>query len=312
MIVRTHALLPPDSFHWLLLRGRASTQVHMRSVWSRGVRKALTAAGLAEGLCAPVGMTLSHLLEGKRYARTEGFRSKESCGEEEAELDKDYDALRWYGMMSGFGLLCLATLWYGSAKAKKRYFGDEGSARVSVETRGRPALGGPFVLVNTDGEPVSQAEFAGQWVFFYFGFTHCPEICPVELNRMSHVVDVVRAARPNERIAPLFVSCDPKRDSLQAIQEYLSVFHHDFVGLVGTPKQVHETCKSYRIYYSVPSDDDAETDDYLIDHSIAIFLFDPKGRFVDFFGNRYDEREISEKVMEYMTRCESDPNWTNW
>ncbi|EPY36062.1 cytochrome c oxidase assembly factor [Strigomonas culicis] len=187
-----------------------------------------------------------------------------------------------------------------------------GSARVNVETRGRPALGGPFVLVNTKGEPVSQAEFLGSWAFFYFGFTHCPEICPVELNRMTHVVNTVRERRPKEAIVPLFVSCDPKRDSLEAIDEYLSVFHPDFVGLVGTPKQVNDACKSYRIYYSIPSEEDANTDDYLIDHSIAIFLFDPQGRFVDFFGNRYDENEIADKVDYYMGQYEKDPTWTNW
>ncbi|KAG5511702.1 hypothetical protein JKF63_07300 [Porcisia hertigi] len=231
---------------------------------------------------------------------------------EAAEMEKDRQALKRYCMLGGFALLCVATLWYGSRQAKQRYFGAEGSARVSVETRGRPALGGPFVLVNTKGEPVSQAEFIGSWAFFYFGFTHCPEICPVELNRMSHVVDAVRAARPQERIAPLFVSCDPRRDSLEAIGEYLSVFHPDFIGLVGTPKQVNDACRSYRIYYSVPTEEDAEREDYLIDHSIAIFLFDPQGRFVDFFGNRYDEREITEKVLHYMSEYAKDPTWTNW
>ncbi|KAG5487547.1 hypothetical protein LSCM1_07504 [Leishmania martiniquensis] len=231
---------------------------------------------------------------------------------ETAELEKDRQALKQYGLLGGFALLSIAVLWYGSRQAKQRYFGAEGSARVSVETRGRPALGGPFVLVNTKGEPVSQAEFLGSWVFFYFGFTHCPEICPVELNRMSHVVDAVHAAHPQERIVPLFVSCDPRRDSLEAIEEYLSVFHPDFVGLVGTPKQVNDACRSYRIYYSVPAEEDAKQEDYLIDHSIAIFLFDPQGRFVDFFGNRYDEREISEKVLHYMAEYARDPTWTNW
>lgn len=253
------------------------------------------------------------LWTGCRAFRDKGRRQQPADDpQEEEEVRKDKEALRRFALFSGFGALCVLTVWYGSKSAKKRYFGEEGSARVSVESRGRPALGGPFVLVNTQGKPVSQAEFLGSWAFFYFGFTHCPEICPVELNRMSHVVDAVRAVRPQERITPLFVSCDPKRDSLEAIEEYLSVFHPDFVGLVGTPKQVDATCRSYRIYYSIPSEEDAETDDYLIDHSIAIFLFDPKGRFVDFFGNRYDEKEIADRVMHYMSEYERDPSWTNW
>uniref|UniRef100_A0A0A9XV92 Protein SCO2, mitochondrial n=1 Tax=Lygus hesperus TaxID=30085 RepID=A0A0A9XV92_LYGHE len=117
---------------------------------------------------------------------------------------------------------------------------------------------------------------------------------------MSHVVKEVQQKRPQDKFVPLFISCDPNRDSLDAIEEYLSVFHPSFVGLVGTPQQVHETCKKYRIYYSVPTKDDIEQEDYLIDHSIAIFLFDPQGRFVDFFGNRYNEHEITDKVLHYM------------
>ena len=231
---------------------------------------------------------------------------------EDDELKKDQEALRRYCMMGVGTLLCGATLWYGSAVAKKRYYGDETSTRVKVESRGRPALGGPFTLVTHDGEPVSQANFLGSWTFFYFGFVHCPEICPVELNRMSKVVDEVRSRRPGVPIAPLFVSCDPRRDSLLAIKEYLSAFHPDFIGLVGTPKQVDDACKSYRIYYSIPSDDATAKEDYLIDHSIAIFLFDPNGQFVDFFGNRYDEKEIAEKVVSAIDHLARDPTWTNW
>jgi protein SCO1/2 len=231
---------------------------------------------------------------------------------EESEAEKDKRALRRFLFGLAYLGVCGATVWYGSTVAKKRYFGDEGSARVSVETRGKPALGGPFTLVNTDGEIVSQLDFLGHWTFFYFGFTHCPEICPVELNRMTKVVDEVRRAKPNHKIVPLFVSCDPRRDSLLAIKEYLSVFHKDFVGLVGTPQQVDDACKSYRIYYSVPADDQNTKEDYLIDHSIAIFLFDPNGQFVEFFGNRYDEKEITAKVTKFMTELERDPTWTNW
>lgn len=129
---------------------------------------------------------------------------------------------------------------------------------------------------------------------------------------MTHVVNVVKEKKPNDEFVPLFVSCDPNRDSLQAIEEYLSVFHPDFLGLVGTPQQVHQTCKNYRIYYSVPTEEDTQTDDYLIDHSIAIFLFDPQGRFVDFFGNRYDQHEIADKVLHYMDCYDADHAWTNW
>lgn len=231
---------------------------------------------------------------------------------EELELEKDQKALK-YGIMGAITIVVsMVTLWYGNKMAAKRYIGDSDSVKVAVETRGRPSLGGPFTLVTTEGEPISQAKFLGKWTFFYFGFVHCPEICPIELNRMTKVVNAVHAERPDTPIVPLFVSCDPKRDSLLAIKEYLSVFHKDFVGLVGTPNQVAETCKSYRIYYSIPDQQSEDSGDYIIDHSIAIFLFDPQGRFVDFFGNRFTEQEITEKVLTYVDKYNADPSWTNY
>ncbi|KAG8346970.1 putative SCO1 SenC [Trypanosoma vivax] len=275
------------------------------------MRRAWTVANSCFLYSPPVFASAS-VVHGSRWFRQKSGAVVSDPEDEKAELEKDWAALWKYSTVGGVGLLCAGTLWYASEHAKRRYFGLDGSARVSVETRGRPALGGPFVLVDTHGDPVSQAEFLGSWAFFYFGFTHCPEICPVELNRMSKVVEAVRAMRPNDKIVPLFVSCDPRRDSLDAIAEYLSTFHRDFVGLVGTPKQVSDACKSYRIYYSLPSEEATVEDDYLIDHSIAIFLFDPKGRFVDFFGSRYDEHEIAERVLTYMKRFEQDPGWTNW
>lgn len=232
---------------------------------------------------------------------------------EEKESKEDELALRRY---IKYGLLmigCVVGAYFANEHAKNTIgFKEKDSTYVHVNTRGRPSLGGPFVLVNFDGEVVSQADFLGKWVFFYFGFVHCPEICPIELNRMTKVVDIVKGQRPKDVLQPLFVSCDVKRDSLSAIREYLSIFHKDFIGLVGTPNQVNSTCKSYRIYYSLPDDEGEQSGDYLIDHSIAIFLFDPQGRFVDFFGSRYDHNEISAKVVDYMAKYEADPQWTNY
>lgn len=232
---------------------------------------------------------------------------------EQIEAEADEAAMRRYQKYAFGFLVCVVGAYFSNDYAKKRIgFREQDSTYVSVTSRGRPALGGPFVLVNTDGEVVSQADFLGKWVFFYFGFVHCPEICPIELNRMTKVVDAVQAKRPGDKLQPLFVSCDTKRDSLAAISEYLSIFHKDFIGLVGTPNQVNATCKSYRIYYSLPDDDGEKSGDYLIDHSIAIFLFDPQGRFVDFFGSRYDHNEITAKVIDYMAKYEADPEWTNY
>jgi protein SCO1/2 len=250
------------------------------------------------------------------------------------DSEKDADALRRYLMYAFWLAVAVVSSYFAREYAKKRIgFSQPDSTYVNVTSRGKPSLGGPFVLVNTDGEVVSQAEFTREGVFtlFYFGFVRCPEICPIELNRMTKVVDMVeenfakRAAAAagdtqpgawqryrKKMIQPLFISCDPRRDSLAEIKEYLSVFHPRFMGLVGTPKQVDAACKSYRVYYSMPDAEAEKESDYLIDHSISIFLFDPKGRFVDFFGSRYDHNEITEKVCTYIGEYTANPDWTNY
>jgi protein SCO1/2 len=286
---------------------------------NRGVtRRALTAlsTSLPAAAASPrVAAAPPLSLQAARcFTKASAKADKEAAADESAEVGKDKEALERYVKFGFFAVFVAASAYFANGYAKKKYGNqDSGSVRTSVTTRGKPSLGGPFTLVTTEGEPVSQSQYLGKWTFFYFGFVHCPEICPVELNRMTKVVDNVRAAHPDGvGIQPMFVSCDPKRDSLSSIKEYLSVFHPDFVGLIGTPKQVNDACKSYRIYYSIPDATAKQTSDYLIDHSIAIFLFDPNGNFVDFFGNRYDENEITEKTLSYMKKLELDPQWTNW
>mmetsp|Transcript_6 Transcript_6/g.14 ORF Transcript_6/g.14 Transcript_6/m.14 type:complete len:279 (-) Transcript_6:67-903(-) len=248
------------------------------------------------------------------YCREFSVRSDQNsvCRSEEVEIQKDKDAAALYGRYAFAALAMLTTAYFANKWASKKYGKEHVGAEVSVRRYGKPNLGGPFVLVNTRGEVVSQRDYLGSWTIFYFGFVNCPEICPVELNRVSRVVDRVKEKCPGTKITPLFVSCDSQRDSLDLIKQYVSDFHDDFVGLVGTPEMVDRVCKSYRIYYSTPSEDAKESEDYLIDHSIAIYIFDPQGRFVDFFGTRYTEEEILERLEEYIHNYNSDPGWTTW
>eukprot|EP00760_Papus_ankaliazontas_P002388 PhM_4_TR10974/c0_g1_i1/m.17685/K07152/SCO1_2; protein SCO1/2 len=248
----------------------------------------------------------------KRLFR-EASTQKAVDGSEVEEDKKDADlAYNIFKYTTGAVILIAGTYW-ANEYAKKKYAVSEGTIQVSyVKTHGKPNLGGPFVLVDTEGRVRSQRDFLGSWCFFYFGFTNCPEICPVELNRMSKVVDGLRERIPSVNIQPLFVSCDPLRDDLEKVDEYVKDFHKDFVGMVGTPEQVDRVCKSYRIYYSLPDEKAQASGDYLIDHSIAIFLFDPQGRFVDFFGSRYSETEILDKVEGYVHNYMADPTWTTW
>ncbi|KAI9007747.1 SCO1/SenC-domain-containing protein [Hyaloraphidium curvatum] len=166
---------------------------------------------------------------------------------------------------------------------------------------GKPLVGGPFSLVDQDGVPRTDLDFRGRWMFVYFGFTHCPDVCPEELERMARVIDNLEKSPevgPNV-LAPIFISCDPKRDSVEAVRMYVKDFHPKLVGLTGTYDQVKSAAKMYRLYFSAPPRalDDDETD-YLVDHSIFFYLVDPAGRY----ARHYGKIDTVERMTEDITR----------
>lgn len=106
----------------------------------------------------------------------------------------------------------------------------------------------------------------------YFGFTHCPDICPDELDKMAAIIDKVREATKGEDVfLPVFITCDPARDSPEVLGAYLKEFHPGIVGLTGTYEQVKNVCRQYRVYFSTPKDV-KPGEDYLVDHSIYFYL----------------------------------------
>ena len=144
--------------------------------------------------------------------------------------------------------------------------------RIAEQTKGvgKPKVGGPFELVDQDGNVFSSNDMLGKYSLVYFGFTHCPDICPDELDKMALMYDKVREKCGNV-LLPLMITCDPARDSPAVLKEYLAEFHPDFIGLTGNHEQIKNTCKAYRVYFSTPKDV-APGQDYLVDHSIYFYL----------------------------------------
>jgi protein SCO1/2 len=149
--------------------------------------------------------------------------------------------------------------------------------RIAEQTKGvgKPKVGGPFELVDQDGNVFSSNDMMGKYSLVYFGFTHCPDICPDELDKMALMYDKVREKCGNV-LLPLMITCDPARDSPAVLKEYLAEFHPDFIGLTGNHEQIKDTCKAYRVYFSTPKDV-APGQDYLVDHSIYFYLM---GKFL--------------------------------
>lgn len=140
------------------------------------------------------------------------------------------------------------------------------------------AIGGPFTLTNQDGRQVTERDFAGKYRIMYFGFTHCPDVCPLDLAVIGQALrrfeksDPARAAR----VAPIFVSVDPERDTPSVLKEYVAAFHPRLVGLTGTPKQVADVIKRYGAYGA--KGDPTAGGGYNVDHIRVAELIGPDGR----------------------------------
>ncbi|CAK8682940.1 protein SCO1 homolog, mitochondrial-like [Clavelina lepadiformis] len=170
----------------------------------------------------------------------------------------------------------------------------------TIRSYGKPLLGGDFELVNQDGEPTGNKDFLGKWILIYFGFTHCPDICPEELEKMGNVVDIVNREDFIPDLLPVFISIDPERDTTEAVKTYISEFHPDMVGLTGTREQVDQASRAFRVYYSAgPKDND---DDYLVDHTVIMYLVDDKGEFCEYFGQTKSAGEIASTITATMVK----------
>jgi protein SCO1 len=136
------------------------------------------------------------------------------------------------------------------------------------------AIGGPFTLVDADGRPVTEAALAGRAHALFFGFTHCPDVCPTTLADMSVLLAELGSAA--DRIDVYFVTVDPERDDAATLKSYLSSFDGRIRGLTGTEADVETMVSAYKVYRRKV---ETEGGDYTMDHTAAVYLFDAGGQF---------------------------------
>ena len=157
------------------------------------------------------------------------------------------------------------------------------------------AIGGPFQLTNQAGQVVTDANLKGKPTLIFFGFTHCPDVCPTSLFEISEVLKAM--GKDADRVNAYFVSVDPERDTTAAMKDYLSSFDPHLQGLTGNPEAVAKMLSAYRVYSrKVPLKDG----DYTMDHTALTYLMDRDGRFVAPFNLNRKPEEAAADLKKYL------------
>jgi len=157
-------------------------------------------------------------------------------------------------------------------------------------------IGGPFRLVDQNGKTVTDADLKGKWSLVYFGYTHCPDACPTALNDIAIALDELGPQR--NAVRPVFVTVDPERDTPAVLKSYVTAFDAPILALSGTPEEIAQAAKGYRVYYAKHPEAGG---DYSMDHSSVIYVMDPEGRFTASFTQENSPEEIAERLKKLLS-----------
>jgi len=157
-------------------------------------------------------------------------------------------------------------------------------------------IGGPFELTDQNGNAVTDQTFKGKLMLIYFGYTYCPDACPTALGVMSAALDKLDVAA--DRVVPMLITVDPERDTQQVLKEYVSAFGPRMMGLTGTPEQVAKAAKAYRVFYQKQPGKDPK--DYMMDHTVLIYLMDGDGKYVTHFGPDATPDQLAEEIRKHL------------
>jgi protein SCO1/2 len=163
---------------------------------------------------------------------------------------------------------------------------------------GAGAIGGPFELVDHTGRVVTEADFAATPTLIYFGYTFCPDVCPLDTARNAQAVDLL--AEQGYDVTPVFISVDHKRDTQEALAEFVRFMHPEMIGLTGTDAQIRAAAQAYRVYFAIH---DTEDDFYLIDHSTFSYFLLPGHGFVDVIRRDQTPEQVADVLACYMNNA---------
>ncbi|MGE0754487.1 MAG: SCO family protein [Alphaproteobacteria bacterium] len=180
------------------------------------------------------------------------------------------------------------------------------------------SVGGKFTLIDHTGAERTEQDYRGKIMLVFFGFTHCPDICPVTVSTFSSLMELL--GDKADKVAPLFISVDPGRDTPAVMKDYLSNFDARIVGLTGTAEQVKSAADAYKVYYAQAQQPTEQADgygaqesgdhsahvghgagdNYMVDHSGYVYLMDPQGNYVEHFRYDVSEQELADAIKPYL------------
>ncbi len=172
------------------------------------------------------------------------------------------------------------------------------AAACGTTAVGGADIGGPFELVSETGETVTDADMITEPTLVYFGYTFCPDVCPLDAARNAAAVDIL--AEQGISVTPLFITIDPARDTQEVVGEYTDNFHPKMIGLTGSDEQIAVVSRAYKTYYSKADDD---PDYYLMQHSTFTYLVLPEIGFVEFFRQPTSAEEVAEVTACFVAQA---------
>jgi protein SCO1/2 len=153
------------------------------------------------------------------------------------------------------------------------------------------AIGGPFALTDMNGRAVTDQTFRGRWLLVFFGYTHCPDACPLAITEIADALD--RLGPLAAQVQPLFISIDPERDTPAELRAFFDSFDPRVLALSGTPAQVAAAARAYRVYYARHGDGP----EYSVDHSTLLYVMDPAGRYVAHFTHESGGEAVARRLQ---------------
>lgn len=176
---------------------------------------------------------------------------------------------------------------------------DDIFAACSTSQTAGGAIGGPFELVDETGTTVTDKDIITGPTLIYFGYTFCPDVCPLDTMRNAQAVEILDEQGID--VTPVFISIDPERDTVDVVRDFTDNFHERMIGLTGSPEQVRAASQAYRTYYAKQEGDDEY---YLVDHTTMSYLMFPEHGMVEFYRRDVTPEQMAESLACFVDAAE--------